>query len=160
MCSSDLNLRNVNAAHDLNNGETIRVISESGDLPEGLDPHTVYYAITHEKNNTRLDGIQLSTFEIQLASSKTNAERTTPVYVKTISNPAAGKLKIISRVSDKKPGELGHPMQFDGVKQNWFTHVSVNNNTIWDNFADLDANDEDIPYILRRTDDRSLDDKL
>ena len=155
-----INLRNVNAAHDLNNGETIRVISESGDLPEGLDPHTVYYAITHEKNNTRLDGIQLSTFEIQLASSKTNAERTTPVYVKTISNPAAGKLKIISRVSDKKPGELGHPMQFDYELGQWFTHVSATGNTIQSNFTHLDANDEDIPYIKRRTDDRSLDDKL
>ena len=154
------NLRNVNAPHDLNNGETIRVISESGDLPEGLDPHTVYYAITHEKNTTRLDGIQLSTFEIQLASSKTNAERTTPVYVETISNPAAGKLKIISRVSDKKPGELGHPMQFDYELGQWFTHVSATGNTIQSNFSHLDANDEDIPYIKRRTDDRSLDDKL
>ena len=146
--------------HDLNNGESIRIIAESGDLPEGIDPHRKYYAITSEKNGTRQDSIQLSQFEIQIASSKTNAERTTPAYIKSVSNPAAGKLKVISRVSDKKPGELGHPMQFDGVQQNWFTHVSVNNNTIWDNFADLDANDEDIPYILRRTDDRSLDDKL
>ena len=158
---------NINAPHDLNNGESIRIIAENGDLPEGLDPHTVYYAITTEKDNTRLDGVTLSQHEIQIASSKTNAERTTPVYIKTISSPAAGKLKIISRISDKKPGELGHPMQFDagnGGAGNpilqWFIHVSDTDNGINNKRAFLDENDEDIPYIKRRTDDRSLDDKL
>ena len=158
---------NINNPHDLNNGESIRIIAEDGDLPEGLDPHTVYYAITNAKDSTRLDGVTLSGYEIQIASSKTNAERTTPVYIKTISSPAAGKLKIISRVSDKKPGELGHPMQFDAGNNGagdpiyqWFIHVSATDNGIYANRSYLDENDEDIPYIQRRTDDRSLDDKL
>ena len=42
----------------------------------------------------------------------------------------------------------------------WFTHVSDTDNGIHDKRAFLDENDEDIPYIKRRTDDRSLDDKL
>tara|TARA_E500000331_G_scaffold74192_2_gene69232 strand:- start:2096 stop:7852 length:5757 start_codon:yes stop_codon:yes gene_type:complete len=158
---------NVNNPHDLNNGESIRIIAENGDLPEGLDPHTVYYAITNAKDGTRLDGVTLSGYEIQIASSKTNAERTTPLYIKTISSPAAGKLKIISRVSDKKPGEFGHPMQFEAGNNGagnpvlqWFIHVSATDNGIYDKRAFLDENDEDIPYIQRRTDDRSLDDKL
>ena len=128
------NLRAVGAKHDLNNGESIRIIAEDADLPEGLDPHRIYYAITNEKNSARQDGISLDDYTIQIASSKTNADRTTPQYIKTVSNPAAGKLKIISRVSDKKPGELGHPMQFDSTVTvqlegggtstgNWFIHV-------------------------------------
>ena len=77
------NLRAVGAKHDLNNGESIRVIAESGDLPEGLDPHKIYYAITNEKNSSRQDGISLDDYTIQIASSKTNADRTTPQYIKT-----------------------------------------------------------------------------
>ena len=152
------NLDTVGAKHDLNNGESIRIIAESGDLPEGLDPHRTYYAITSEKNSTRADGISLSDYEIQIASSKTNADRGTPVYVKTVSNPAAGKLKIVSRVCDKSPGELGHPFQFDSTQSNWFIHVQNTTNTI--NATNLDVNNEDIPYILRENDGRSLDDKL
>ena len=51
---------------DLNNGESIRIIAEDGDLPEGLDPHTVYYAITNAKDSTKLDGVTLSGYEIYL----------------------------------------------------------------------------------------------
>ena len=152
----------MTTAHHLNNGESIRVIAESGDLPEGLNPHQVYYAITDEKNASRQDGLSLNQYEIQLAASKTNAERTTPVYLKTISNPAAGLLKIISRVSDKQPGDTGHPMQWDSVQNNWYVHVDAATNTYTTTagFASLSDDDEEIPYIMRRTDNRSLDDKL
>ena len=33
-------------AHTFINGESVRVISDNGHLPDGLDPNTVYYAIT------------------------------------------------------------------------------------------------------------------
>ena len=150
--------------HHLNNGESIRIIAESGDLPEGLNPHQVYFAITNEKNATRQDGIGLTPLEIQIAASKTNAEGTTPVFVKTISNPAAGKLKIISRVSDKIPGDIGHPMQFDSTVSNWYIHVDPATNTYTPDAASgtstLSDDNEEIPFITRRSDNRSLDDKL
>ena len=157
-------------AHDLKTGESIRVIKDNGDLPEGLDPHTVYYAITSDKNASRQDGIGLSQYEIQIAASKTNADRTTPVYIKSISSPADGILNVISRVSDKKAGDLGHPMQFDaatytvdgqaGEVGGWFIHVNPTGNTIYSNIASFSTDNEEIPYINRKTDDRSLDDKL
>ena len=81
-------------AHSLKTGESIRIIKDNGDLPEGLDPHTVYYAITSDKNSSRQDGIGLSQYEIQIASSKTNADRTTPVYIKSIGSPADGILNL------------------------------------------------------------------
>ena len=39
----------LGANHTLKNGESIRIFSETGDLPEGLEENTVYYAITNEK---------------------------------------------------------------------------------------------------------------
>ena len=36
----------IGEGHELQNGESIRVIADNGDLPENLDPHTVYFAIT------------------------------------------------------------------------------------------------------------------
>ena len=41
------------ANHNLQNGESIRIFSETGDLPEGLEEGKVYYAITDEKNGSR-----------------------------------------------------------------------------------------------------------
>ena len=35
--------------HKLQNGESISIFSETGDLPEGLEEGKVYYAITNEK---------------------------------------------------------------------------------------------------------------
>ena len=32
----------------------------------------------------------------------------------------SGVLSVVSRVSDKLPGELGHPMQFDETESNWY----------------------------------------
>ena len=156
--STQIHKLTCSLAHTFKNGESIRIIKENGDLPEGLDPHTVYYAITGDKNATRQDGIGLSQYEIQIASSKTNPDRTTPVYVKTIGSPVDGSLKVISRVSDKEPGEYGHPMQYDSVQGGWFIHV--NGSDIYDQRTNISDTNDEIPYILRQTDNRSLDDKL
>ena len=32
--------------HSLQTGESIRIIADNGNLPENIDPHRVYYAIT------------------------------------------------------------------------------------------------------------------
>ena len=57
---------NTTATHNLKNGESIRIFSETGDLPEGLEENTLYYAITQERNSTRTDGIQLNEYNSKL----------------------------------------------------------------------------------------------
>ena len=107
--------------HNLSNGESIRIIADNGDLPENIDPHTVYFAITNAED------AELGSGEIRIASSKTNAELDIPIYINTVANPT-DKFKIISRVSDKKPGDAGHPIQYDdtsGTKR-WF-HQYISN---------------------------------
>ena len=168
--------------HQLLNGESIRIIAESGRLPEGLDPHQVYFAITKAGDST------LGSNEIRIASSRANSELATPEYIKTISDHSAGNLKIISRVSDKKPGEIGHPIQFDDTKYRsaiedvnngitiangaefktvvggWFVHVNFDNPINAKLIALTGTtgafSGDEIPYFTRKSDNRSLDEKL
>ena len=142
--------------HSLQNGESIRVFADNGDLPENLDPHKVYFAITVEGDGT------LGTNQIRIASSKTNAELSTPIFIKTVASTSE-KFEIVSRVSDKNPNDKGHPIQYDTTKNQWFVHVinEVGTNQIHDGsniYSGADNND--ITYILRRDDDRGIDEKV
>ena len=146
----------IASGHALRNGETIRIISETGDYPENIEPNAIYYAITSEKNSTRTDGIALSSNQIQIASSKTNASARTPIYITTYGGE---QLKIISRVSDKNPGDLGHPIQWDPTQNQWFVHVEPNS-SLYTHIINLSTPESEISYFLRKEDDRSLDERL
>ena len=141
----------IPAGHELANGESIRIIADNGDLPENIDPHTVYFAITNTQDSS------LSATEIRIASSKTNADLAVPVFVKSVAS-TSDKFRIISRVSDKKPNDAGHPIQYDTSANQWFVHTSSTDNTIQSNLASLST--DDITYVLRTDDDRSLDEKI
>ena len=145
----------INAGHELSNGESIRVIADNGDLPENLDPHTVYFAITSSQDSA------LGANQIRIASSKTNADLAVPVFVKTVASNVTDKFRIVSRVSDKNPNDAGHPIQYDASAGQWFIHTLAAGNTIH-NGSSIYANatDDDITYVLRKDDDRSLDEKI
>ena len=119
--------------HNLRNGESIRVFSETGDLPEGLEENKVYYAVTSSKNSTRTDGISLSASQFQIASSKTNATAATPIFITSYQGE---QLRVESRVSDKIAGEIGHPIQYDYVQGNWFVYVE-SGSTLYSYFQTL-----------------------
>ena len=95
----------IASGHQISNGESIRIIADNGDLPENIDPHTVYFAITNTQDAS------LSATQIRIASSKTNADLAVPVFVKTVAS-VTDKFRIVSRVSDKKPNDAGHPIQY------------------------------------------------
>ena len=139
----------LSGGHNLQNGESIRVIADNGDLPENLDPHKLYFAITVAGDSS------LGTNQIRIASSKTNAELASPVFINTVAS-VNDEFNIISRVSDKNPNDKGHPIQYDGSQ--WFVHTSTSSNTIQSNLGSLD--DNDITYFLRKDDDRSIDEKV
>jgi len=136
-------------SHNLQNGESIRIFADNGDLPENLDPHKVYFAITNAGDSS------LGANQIRIASSKTNAELASPVFIKTVAS-VNDEFSIVSRVSDKNPNDKGHPIQYDGTQ--WFVHTLSTGNTIHPNLSSLD--DTDITYFLRRDDDRSIDEKI
>ena len=144
--------------HNLQNGENIRVLADNGDLPENLDPHKLYFAITVAGDSS------LGTDQIRIASSKTNAELATPVFINTVAS-TSDEFTILSRVSDKNPNDKGHPIQYDTTKNQWFIHTLAGNNTVnsihpQSGSIYSGAEDLDITYFLRRDDDRSIDEKV
>ena len=143
----------INGTHNLSNGESIRIIADNGDLPENIDPHTVYFAITTAGDGT------LGANQIRIASSKTNAELATPVFINTVAS-TTDRFNIISRVSDKKPGDAGHPIQYDTSQSRWFITTLASGNTLHAQIANGTIVSDDISYVLRRDDDRGIDEKL
>ena len=145
--------------HNLQNGESIRIFSETGDLPEGLEEGKLYYAITADKNGGRTDGISLTLSQFQIASSKTNSDAANPIY---ITSYLGEQLRVESRVSDKKVGETGHPIQYDYVENNWFIYVkgtTLNPSSLKTYLNGIDT-DSEISYFKRVEDSRSLDEKI
>ena len=148
----------LRGGHNLQNGENIRIIAENGDLPENIDPHKLYFAITVAGDSS------LGTDQIRIASSKTNAELATPVFINTVAS-TSDEFTILSRVSDKNPNDKGHPIQYDTTKNQWFIHTLAGNNTVnsihpTGGSIYSGADDLDITYFLRRDDDRSIDEKV
>ena len=141
----------IAGGHNLGNGESIRIIADNADLPENIDPHTVYFAITVDGDPS------LGQNQIRIASSKTNAELATPVFINTVAS-TTDKFNIISRVSDKKPNDAGHPIQFDSQNGKWFAHVD--GSTIHAQILNGTIDDDDISHVLRKEDDRGIDEKL
>ena len=140
----------IPTGHSLKNGESIRIFSETGDLPEGLEENILYYAVTSEKKTT------LGGTEIQIASSRTNASSQIPL---TITSYGGEQLRIKSRVSDKEAGELGHPIQWDPNQNQWFVHVGASSE-LYTYINSLTTPETEISYVLRKEDDRSLDEKI
>ena len=98
--------------HKFINGETVKVYSENGSLPDGLEYNRVYHAIT----------ASLNADQIQLASTLNNAIAGNEI---TGINNSGGILRIVSKVSDKEAGDIGHPVQFDS--SGWHVNVGAGN---------------------------------
>ncbi len=139
------NIFNI-GTHEIQTGEKIRILSDDGDLPENIEPNVMYYAI--RKSGT----------EIKIASSLTNAENDSPITVY-----GGTKLYVESRVSDKFAGDIGSPIQWDSLHNNWFVHSSTGND-IYSDFASQGVAGigavSNISYITRTADPRSLDEKI
>ena len=152
--SSVITLR---SPHKLHAGESIRVLSDSGYLPDGIDSNVIYFAITNDST-----GESLNTNQIKLARSKNDALIGGSGNFITINNNKGGVLKVQSRVSDKKPGDLAHPIQYDTTVNNWYVKAS-NSNTL---FTQVAASSEIVgertgkTFIKRKEDTRSLNDKI
>ena len=134
-------------SHTIHTGEKVIIISDDGDLPENIVENTVYYAILH------------SDTEIKLASSSSSStigDAITVFYEGT-------NLKILSRVSDKVSGDVGHPIQFDTTNNQWYITTNagslIYNKLNTSGVAGLGAATEPT-YIKRIEDTRSLDEKV
>ena len=99
--------------HQFINGESVRIYSNTGQIPDGLKNNKIYNVITEGFGIT-------SPKQIKLASSLNDALNDSTVTF----NANGGTIEIRSRVVDKRPGEVGHPIQFDTSVGQWFVNVS------------------------------------
>ena len=142
-------------AHTLSTGEKVIINSDDGDLPENLESETVYYVIDVGNNN-----------QIQLAASKSDADDYARTGEGAITVYGGTNLKILSRISDKVAGDIGHPVQWDTTNSQWYINTAANNDVYTaitqvgvKTASGLDASTE--PAFIKRTSDyRSLDEKI
>ena len=150
------NILTLTTPHTLANGENIRLLGDDGHIPDGMTPNTVYYAITNENLNS---GITTTT-QIKIAKTQNDAISATPLTI----NAKGGTLKVVSRVSDKNPGEIGHPIQFDNTQGQWYIKVATSDNTIYSTIVSLGSSilGDATPrtYFNRLVDDRNATDTI
>jgi len=103
-------------AHTFENAESVRVLSDDGSLPDGITANSVYYVITDSNTSSGLS----TNVDIKLAKTSTDAENANALTI----NNLGGSLKIVSRVSDKNSGDIGHPVQYDSTLGQWYVKVS------------------------------------
>ncbi len=143
----------LTAPHNFINGETVKIMSETGEIPDGLDLNTVYYAITNSTAG-------IGSTEIRLASTLDDAKNgslsSSAVSIYTAKN---ANLKVVSRVSDKVSGDIGHPIQFDSVNNQWFISVKSGSD-LYNAISSSGISVSPRTYITRTPDDRNYEDTL
>ena len=148
------NVFTLTSNHSFLTGETVRVFSENGHVPDGLHPNQVYNVITNGTD------ITLANNQIKVAQSLNDALKDLPINI----NNNGGILTIVSRVSDKVAGDIGHPVQWDGAQ--WYVNVSTasTENTIYSTVVGLGTAGLGAAtprtYVTRRPDTRSLIDTI
>jgi len=162
------NVITLTKPHTFQDAESVRILSDNGRLPDGLDPNTVYFAITNQNASSGLTTHNV----IKLAKTQTDARNASALTI----NNLGGTLKIVSRVSDKNSGDIGHPIQFDNSiddnRRQWYINVSTasTDNRIYNDVV-LDENGlglgstalgEATPrsFIKRKSDSRSATDTI
>ena len=143
----------LTTVHELIDGEKVRVFSDNGHLPDGLINNNVYYVITDAVSG-------ISSTEIKLASTFSDVFTDSPI----IPNSKGGNLKIVSKVTDKSSGDVGHPIQFDQVRSNWYLNVSETDNTLYDVINNVGVSGigeaTSRTYVERTLDTRNLIDTI
>lgn len=131
--------------HGLLNGESVRVFSATGDLPENLERGALYYANVVDGEN------------IRICTSESNALN--DIFLNIYGGV---QLRIESRVNDKDAGDRGHPVQYDYTNQNWFIHTE-NNSAIYQYIVNNPTSTDGVDFVslFKRTgDNRNLEDRL
>jgi len=113
------NVLSFDSTHNLQNGESIRIFGKNGLLPDGLDNNRVYFAITDTND------VGIGNTQIKVAKSLSDAVSHTASTPSNLTfNTIGDDLRIASRVSDKSSGDIGHPIQFDSIENQWYVQVS------------------------------------
>jgi hypothetical protein len=135
----------------LSTSQTVRIFSENGILPDGIENGRLYYI-----NQDTLLGVS-TTSEFKLSETLFNStDSSLIVDIKNSTGVTTSNLKIVTKVSDRSPGEVASPFQFDSTRGNWYISIESKQS-----FIDaLDSVNDPVFYIKRIIDTRKSDDKL
>jgi len=142
-----------NEPHKFFNGEKVRVFSDTGETPNNITGEKIYYAYTTGLNAN----------QIKLSSTLNDTKVGNTII--GISN-GGGVLRIVSSVSDKTPGDFGHPIQYDETEGQWYIigSGSTVNNTIYSGIVGIGTsilgNTSGTTFVKRLVDNRGLEDRL
>ena len=136
--------------HQLHNGESIRIFSDTGQIPDGLESDNIYYALT--------TGLPSNQIKIARSLNDVNSSKS----ITGISNDG-GVITIQSSVTDKIPNELGHPIVFDTSRNNWYIKTSATNSiyTLLSTYGVNSLGTDTAATVITRTlDNRSTEDRI
>jgi len=129
-------------------GLPVKIISQTGVLPDGIEPGKVYFVRPFGGN------------DVKLYENIVNAEsNSSPVDVKNTVGLSTNNLYLVSKVSDKQSGDVGHPIQWDNTAKNWYVGVSSSTASVdfWTTLATLSG---PASFVKRKIDPRSKDDRI
>jgi hypothetical protein len=138
--------------HSLIEGESIRFLSDTGQLPDGLENNRIYYSIT--------SGI--GTNQIKVAKTLNDALNGQELTI----NDKGGRINVVSRVSDKNSGDIGHPIQYDSTQGQWYINVATasTDNNLYSTIVSLGSSvlgaATPRTYFTRQPDTRNLADTI
>ena len=140
--------------HEFSDGEKVKILSDDGILPDGLDHDQIYFVITSSASN------ELGADQIKLAKTLNESISSNLNPISGV-NTRGGILSIVSRVADKAPGEVGHPIQYDNTNNNWYVGVrGDSSNLIYASIKNSTKRVTSKSFFKRKPDTRSLDDRI
>lgn len=140
----------LDSTHSLFTGEKVRLYSNTGQMPDGLESDKIYYAISTGVNPN------------QIKLSNTLSEALSNNHITDIGKDG-GVISIVSSVIDKLPGEFGHPIQWDDQENSWYILSSFDfTNKIYDAITSNTYSGTETPvtYIKRVPDNRRIDERI
>ena len=140
--------------HSFYNGEKVRVFSDTAEAPNNIELNKVYYISTTGSAN-----------QVKLSPTYSDAIAAIPRTIDNINN-LGGVLTIVSSVTDKQPGDLAHPIQYDTAQSNWYINVSSSSqdNTIYSAIVGFGTTalglESASTFLKRKLDNRALADRI
>ncbi len=109
-----------------------------GHLPDGIEANQIYYTITSANASSGIT----TNVDIKLSKTETDAISYTTSNLTNITfNNNGGALTVVSRVTDKNSGNIGHPIQYDVNQNHWYVKVATaaTENSIYSTVVSLGA---------------------
>jgi hypothetical protein len=141
----DTNELTLASISGISTGLSVKIVSKNSILPDGVVHDQTYFVKPFTGNNIRI-------YE-NLFNCYADSDGSIAIDIQNDVGLTANNLYVVSRVSDRPPGDPGSPIQWDSAENQWY--ISITSPTT--GFAD--NSDNAVSYLKRVPDNRPNDDK-